>query len=329
MCSIFAIVAAIEAQLPKGTIISEAELFTRVKTIVAARLQEGVALSRYIPLLRDGVVLNHQYVDYDFFAYYVLNIIKNKREVTIPPNHGESVRHLKTCATEHGKAPSDFHPTWNEAVGTVHESIIPGTEPMNVTLRNAGWGGLLNLFPGSGLLNQLTREVTRTRYNIDPNSYMPLPGLKVKLLFTRGEGDYVSEPQRDRLIEDLKQSICNNVPVVVDVKTYAKYRKVEQGQGDHVEVAGKPFKEVDKGQGDYKKVSQWLSDSLKENMGAIVTTNITGYGWEGAHVICICGYDSAYQADKRKPAVSAFKFKNSWGERYGNEGYAWLTEDYV
>jgi hypothetical protein len=158
---------------------------------------------------------------------------------------------------------------------------------------------------------------------------MPLPGLKVSVLFTNQL--QASESQRDRLIEDLKQSICNNVPVVVDVKTFAKFERDTTGNGNYIiEVEGKPYKEVDIGQGNYKKVSQWLSDSLKENRGFIVDTNIkAGYDDEGAHAICICGYDSAYQPDKSKPPVSAFKFKNSWGRTYGDEGYAWLTEDYI
>jgi C1A family cysteine protease len=153
------------------------------------------------------------------------------------------------------------------------------------------------------------------------------------LIFTRGSRG----ANEDALIEGLKQSICKDVPVVVDVKTFAKFEFVP-GNGNYIKEDDGLYRKVNKEKGekgDYNKGTQWLSDSLKANNGYIVDTNITGYGWEGAHAICICGYDSAYQPDKHKPAVSsksavsAFKFKNSWGEGYGNEGYAWITEDYV
>jgi hypothetical protein len=113
-CSIFAIVAAIEAQLPKGTVISEAELFTRVKMIVEARVQEGVALSRYIPLLKEGVVLDHQYVNYEIFSNYVIIVVKNKASVTLSLDYIKSLNELKDHATKLGKAPEDFRPTWDE-----------------------------------------------------------------------------------------------------------------------------------------------------------------------------------------------------------------------
>ena len=42
--------------------------------------------------------------------------------------------------------------------------------------------------------------------------------------------------------------------------------------------------------------------------------------YQGGHAICIAGYD-----DSKK----LFKFKNSWGDGWGNEGYGYLTYDYM
>jgi C1A family cysteine protease len=42
--------------------------------------------------------------------------------------------------------------------------------------------------------------------------------------------------------------------------------------------------------------------------------------YQGGHAICIVGYD-----DSRK----LLKFKNSWGDRWGNEGYGCLAYDYM
>lgn len=38
------------------------------------------------------------------------------------------------------------------------------------------------------------------------------------------------------------------------------------------------------------------------------------------HAICICGFDDALQA---------FKFKNSWGADWGDNGYGWISYEYV
>jgi C1A family cysteine protease len=42
--------------------------------------------------------------------------------------------------------------------------------------------------------------------------------------------------------------------------------------------------------------------------------------YQGGHAICIMGYD-----DTKKH----FKFKNSWGNKWGGKGYGYLTYDYM
>lgn len=44
------------------------------------------------------------------------------------------------------------------------------------------------------------------------------------------------------------------------------------------------------------------------------------YNYLGAHAICIVGYNE----DKKR-----FKFKNSWGRSWGNNGYGWLSYRYM
>ena len=41
---------------------------------------------------------------------------------------------------------------------------------------------------------------------------------------------------------------------------------------------------------------------------------------DGGHAICLCGYDDS---------LGAFRFKNSWGTGWGDQGYAWISYDYI
>lgn len=47
---------------------------------------------------------------------------------------------------------------------------------------------------------------------------------------------------------------------------------------------------------------------------------------EGGHAICIQGYDDDRRVGSFK---GAFKFPNSWGTGWGEDGYGWLPYDYV
>jgi hypothetical protein len=45
----------------------------------------------------------------------------------------------------------------------------------------------------------------------------------------------------------------------------------------------------------------------------------------GSHMICICGYDF----DINGTGISGFKFVNSHGSWYGDDGFAWLSENFI
>ena len=48
-------------------------------------------------------------------------------------------------------------------------------------------------------------------------------------------------------------------------------------------------------------------------------------GFRGYHQICICGYD----LDISGTGVSGFRFANSHGTSYGDNGFAWLSEEFI
>jgi C1A family cysteine protease len=46
----------------------------------------------------------------------------------------------------------------------------------------------------------------------------------------------------------------------------------------------------------------------------------SGFKLYGAHAICLCGYDNERRA---------FRFKNSYGIGYADQGCAWISYDYI
>ncbi|MDP3936151.1 MAG: C1 family peptidase [Alphaproteobacteria bacterium] len=76
----------------------------------------------------------------------------------------------------------------------------------------------------------------------------------------------------------------------------------------------------------YKMPEQPENEDLWDKLWSTGTSNVIDIPPRGAvytkinHAICLCGYD-----DERR----AFRFKNSWGTSWGDNGYAWITYDYV
>jgi hypothetical protein len=133
-CSIFAIVAAIEAQLPKGTIISEAELFMRLKCVqfdvnrpYGIRKQRGANLASYALSLRHGVVLDEQFIDYNAFVDYVLNVVKDEAAITVSVNYQESIMHLQEDMQRKGITVRNFRPIWTQAGFEEHFPFCRGS----------------------------------------------------------------------------------------------------------------------------------------------------------------------------------------------------------
>ncbi len=62
----------------------------------------------------------------------------------------------------------------------------------------------------------------------------------------------------------------------------------------------------------------WFTE--KASKTGLIPMPIKSDQYQGGHAICIVGYD-----DKRK----LFKFKNSWGDDWGDSGYGYLTYDYM
>jgi C1A family cysteine protease len=58
----------------------------------------------------------------------------------------------------------------------------------------------------------------------------------------------------------------------------------------------------------------------------------TGERRRGGHAVMAVGYDdsvSIKNADSQAPVNGAFKIRNSWGRRWGQDGYGWLPYEYA
>jgi len=84
----------------------------------------------------------------------------------------------------------------------------------------------------------------------------------------------------------------------------------------------------------------WNLDSIKQSIAdlnciigifvhdSIITTgksgNVTGKGIQtGGHAICAIGFNDEHK--NPDGTLGAIKFVNSWGERWGNTGYGWIS----
>lgn len=104
----------------------------------------------------------------------------------------------------------------------------------------------------------------------------------------------------EEIIYKLKAVLSQTTPVPIAVRTFAQYE-------------------------DEKVKVSWLAYTVWRQKGGkrspiVVSQPTEEFKKYGAHAICLCGYD-----DK----IGAFKFKNSWGAEFGDNGFAWISYDYV
>ena len=104
-------------------------------------------------------------------------------------------------------------------------------------------------------------------------------------------------------IDSIKAYLAKGQPVVVSMDTSNEYQSLSKKDP----VLYKPTISEDK----------WneLSESERDNY----------YCKTGSHALCLVGYDENYNHNGE--TVPVFKFVNSWGKWWGENGYAYVTED--
>ena len=104
-------------------------------------------------------------------------------------------------------------------------------------------------------------------------------------------------------IDSIKAYLAKGQPVVVSMDTSNEYHSLSKKDP----VLYKPTISEDK----WNK----LSESERDNY----------YCKTGSHALCLVGYDENYNHNGE--TVPVFKFVNSWGKWWGENGYAYVTED--
>ena len=104
-------------------------------------------------------------------------------------------------------------------------------------------------------------------------------------------------------IDSIKAYLAKGQPVVVSMETSNEYHALRKSDP----VLYKPTIS--------KENWQQLSELERENY----------YCKTGDHALCLVGYDENYNYNGK--TVSVFKFVNSWGTSWGDNGYAYVTED--
>lgn len=124
-------------------------------------------------------------------------------------------------------------------------------------------------------------------------------------------------------IIDTIKLVLQSAPAATSVTTFVKYRRGADG-AKVLNAKGASIIEE----------NYWSTESVKRR-GNLITLPPMDFESSGfAHAICICGYNDTYQYEdpitkEKMPPVPTFKFKNSWGTTWGDNGYAWVSYDFL
>jgi hypothetical protein len=267
-CTAFAIIAALES-IERGKTFSKAELYIRVKTKgESASETEGCHLSKYIPLLREGVVESRLFMSYEDYLFYVNNRRKMKKIYSKP-----------------------------------EEDFLCFLEYRTPIVRWADYDASLRCFRlGCAVDFSTGKERPLSRHE----DYVSVREGRAYY------GSFHCIPIAPRDLRGFKFQLSRGSPVIIGVQTFAKFDKNTDGTR----------RKDDEGK-DIVLDGWWWRDQVRSHRN-IIDLPDEEFELQGHHAVCLCGYDNSAAEGK-----GAFRFKNSWGTGWADNGYAWITCRYV
>jgi hypothetical protein len=267
-CTAFAIVAGLES-LVKEVSFSEAELYIRVKTKGRSdRMQEGVALSDYIPLLSEGAVHWYFFPRYDSFVEYTRARKDARLPLTSSADYRESIEDFRTWCKRSGRYAPDSKPSWKEET---YETRIDMPNSSDVVFGkalcyfNPFYWGLRLVSDQPGL--RFERTVTRTRFVLEPHSYHPRRFRMYPVVV------YSASHPKDPFYR-IKFALSSRKPVVISFQIYKMPETKEWDLWDELLYTG---------------TSSVIDLPPRDAVYA-----------KRNHAVCLCGYDDERQAFRFK-----------------------------
>ena len=135
------------------------------------------------------------------------------------------------------------------------------------------------------------------------------PRVAMKMLLNYGTPPESYWPYRPHQTDKPKTG-ADKAAVKYKVKAYARLKTVTEMKRSLI-INGPYLAGVD-------VYESWFTD--KASKTGVIPMPKSSDQYQGGHAICIVGYD-----DTKK----LFKFKNSWGDNWGDDGYGYLTYDYM
>lgn len=328
-CSAFTLIACCEYLFPNLKF-SEAELYMRAKTSKFSRREkDGSSLFSYLQILEEGLVEEKYFLPYEVYNIYVQDRTKLKEAHDIgktmpvsrfytmlltravrnrPPVYGdfcthsmladyaESIQEFKDWAfkkqSEFGEMPPIIKPcwrvekSWGACTGLTTAQL---DRSQDIVLVQEGINAATGRLVTPAIILPASQEyLGKNAYFIGFKTHMLMP----------------------KCIDDLKRILAEGFPVAISIDTFVKYEIVPDEEGDPKKVKTLDFWQD---AGYLAGVGYRLDMAPKSNLP-------TGIEADGAHAICLCGYDDA---------IGAFRFKNSWGSDWADKGYAWISYDYI